>query len=714
MVLYNIYYVILNSFMKKILFWLIAAFSVALWQDGYAQLTHILTTESPEQVSNHPTGVGRDFWFCIPQNFDRNQPGAAYYLYIYISSLTNTAVHIQVGNNPVIDRSVAANNTEIIACESGGITDFPLSTMMFSSDSIEQNAIHVWSDDADVSVYFISRAPFTSDGMYCIPTMGWGTEYVVASFNAFDRYGLNIIDLPSEFSIVADRDSTVVSITPSWGIRKTGSPLTAVHPKDSVFMVLLNRGECIQYQSAGDPVFGEDLTGSYITSNKPIGVIGASVCPNIKDDDNTCDHIIEMLSPTRTWADTYFTAPFTGRQYGGDAYLVVGTKKDQIIVRNGSPAATINKAFGYQYIFDDGVISPHALWSSDTTFMLVQYVPSASFGAPGTSRNIGDPDMVVVNPVRGYGKNTIFQIPVTRPGQTPFQNFLNIILPVSNEATTFIDGKPLSSPGTSFTFGYSGAGGGSGRTPIGTTGWEAILLGSKNTSAEGTHIISSDTTVGVYLYGRGSDDGYAFAGGLGSFDSYIKDTSSPVIGFNGSGAEGTIIVQDNHNSKNPIVAVERDSLYNMAVTTDLTMLPKWSVSSDSIHVSTLDIQDNGYLRLTYIYNNGIRKQSIITSASQSKVESGKNHNAPYFTTPDPLVSSSTVTISYDFGAGKMVALSLFDLAGHKLGELPPITQEEAGGHSGALSLPAGLSNGTYVLQAVSGTTVFSSKIIISK
>ena len=51
-----------------------------------------------------------------------------------------------------------------------------------SGDVETDKGIHIWSDDADIAVYFLSRVPFTSDGMYVIPTTGWGKEYVVGSY----------------------------------------------------------------------------------------------------------------------------------------------------------------------------------------------------------------------------------------------------------------------------------------------------------------------------------------------------------------------------------------------------------------------------------------------------------------------------------------------------------------------------------------------------
>lgn len=449
------------------------------------------------------TDLGRDFWFCIPQNYAPTLDPTRYF-YLYITPATNTSVYIQIGNSPVLTRSGTANKTITLSSLPPG-NEISKSAELQNSGVIENKAIHVWSDDADLSVSFLSKAPFTSDGMYCIPTIGWGKEYIVASYNAF-IIDPKIADLPSEFTIVAKEDNTQATITPSADIRLDGSPSVVAHPKDTTFTITLNKGECVQYQTATPPSDQTDLSGTHISSDKLIGVEGASVCPNIPVGDPSCDHILEMLIPTRAWGKRYFTAPFAGRKFGGDGFLIVGTEPGQIINRNGLHAAALGTKFDYAYIYDVTGVSD---WTSNAPFMLVQYVLSSTHLAPSTSnRNQGDPAMLAINPTEQFTSELLFTIPtqILASGQASFTNYLTVVSPRAHRELLFLDGQKVGAwTGTI-----------SSTISIIDSTWEVIRATFKTNQGEGAHTLTSDTVIGAYIYGFSTDDSYAMSCGLGT------------------------------------------------------------------------------------------------------------------------------------------------------------------------------------------------------
>lgn len=570
---------------------LILMLFVPLSIQAQGRIKHVVTSENQSAPPN-----GRDYWFGIPQNFDRTQFGVVYSFYIFISSLRSTTVYIQDPTLGLITKTIQANQTLTLSSTRGEIS----ASQVESSGLVErQKAFHVWSNDADLSVYFLSRALQTTDGMYCIPTIGLGTEYIVGSYNA---YPIAKPELPSEFMIVSNQDNTYVTITPTADIHKEGFSTTVEHPKDQTFTIKLDKGELVQYQTTSPGVEGSDLTGTYITSTNPVGVIGASVCPNIPVSDPSCDHILDMLTPIRTWGKTYYTMPFGGRKYGGDLFLVLGTKPNQVIKRNGVLAATLNNAHDFAFIYD---IDQPSQWTSDTSFSLIQYIESSTHAAPSiNSRNTGDPSMVVVNAAEQFGKKTIFQIPKNlATGQPTFTNYLNIILPTSHESKTTLDGKPLTSPPTGLIFGGSvGQTTVSGRRPIPGTSWEGIFLSSNLTNpagAEGTHILVSDTNVGVYLYGYSKDDSYAWAGALGVRSPTTLDTLAPIAKPAGVCFCAKVPVTDNRPIDTKLNSIYPDSTYNMVFYLDTAFVQGGGILDSSYYeVCVIDSSRPAYISVT--------------------------------------------------------------------------------------------------------------------
>lgn len=545
----------------------------------------IFHTQEHESRGDAPY-LGRDLWFAIPQNADANDHSQKYFN-IYVTSPRNTTVNFQVGGGPVIKKPVTGGKVTIFTSPTPKVPggDISLSTEITTSGVVEIKSIHVWSDNADIAVYFLSRVPYTSDGMYVIPSIGWGKEYVVGAYSSLV---VSQVDYPSEFVVVANQDNTIITVVPNWDLRKDGFPGVIEHPKGKPFTQNLNKGECIQYQVTQAQSEEWDVTGTIITSNNPIGVMGASVCPFITPSDPYCDYILDMLQPVRAWANTYYTCPFAGRKYGGDEFLIVGSKDGQSVLQNGTSLALTR----YGAFFQDAVTSP-TLWTSTDPFMLVQYVCSATHGVPnGQQRNIGDPAMVVINPAEQFNKKVIFQTPTIdlASGQTNFTNYVNILLPAAHETKTTYDGQPLSGviKGVKLKERFS----------IPNTIWEAIRLTYSPGIGEGTHIVASDTGVGVYIYGYGVDDSYAWAGALGTKSPNDPDTIPPVAIANGPCFCAHVRIFDTGPGQSKLSSYIADTAFNMAFYPDPNFQPGAGQDSSYYDMCVIDSSIEAYLSVS--------------------------------------------------------------------------------------------------------------------
>ncbi len=546
-----------------------------------------IATAITKESGNKTSGYGRDFWFAIPLNYSPTDRSTKYFN-VYVNSLRNTAVNFQIDGGPIIQKTISAGMVGIFT--SPTLTkpnaDIPLSTEIYSSGIVEQKAIHVWSDDADINVYLFSHRDYSSGGMYVIPNTGWGKEYVVSAYESiFDPTGQT--DWPSEFVIVANQDNTIATITPNWDLRKDGFPSVIEHPKQIPFTVNLNKGECIQYQTVLPVNDGEcDVTGTIISSNNSIGVMGASVAPYIPYPYGFGDYCLSMLQPIRVWSDNYFTAPFAGRIYGGDAYCVIGTKA-QTIYRNGVKVASPMKYADHIFLYDSVSATPPAVWTSDAPFELMQYIPSATFGTGNplsTNRNSGDADMCSINPTDQFAKSLYFQIPTIdlASGQTNFTNYVNILLPASHESRTTYDGTLLNLSALSPNVQKLE------RLAIPGTSWEAVRLTYSPGQGEGAHIVVSDTGVGVYVYGYGTDDSYSWSGNLGVATMNSLDTIPPYAVITGECFSTHVALSDSRPDDSKLNSIVIDSLFNMSFTIDPNFVSGAGIDSSYYDLHVID------------------------------------------------------------------------------------------------------------------------------
>ena len=546
-----------------------------------ARIVHDIKSIQRDQTSY----LGRDLWFTMCQNYESQ--GGKYYE-LFVTSPNNTTVNIQV----------TGGSTSKYPITAGQMLNFmvPLAWEVTSSGVVEPKGIRVWSNDADLTGYLLSRNPATSDGMFIIPTIGWGTEYVVGAYHSlYEGYGSFVYDYPSEFSIIANQDNTICTIKPSADIRMSnGKP---IHKKGEQFTEILMRGECVQYKCMPATNAEDfDVTGSVVKSNFPVGVVGAAQCPNIPVWFPYCDHICDMIPPVRTWAQTYQTVPFAHR-FGGDTYLVIGSKPGQTITRNHQTYCVLTNKYDFYFRPD---ITDASEWESTDPFMLAQYINSTTWpdvNGPNNS-GVGDPAMVVVNSVEQYVPEIIFATPNITNGNG-FQNFANIMVNNNAKLTTTLDGKKIGSyPGTT-------------QMPIPFSNYTAYRVVS---ISPGKHIIKSDSGTGVYIYGYGNYDSYAWSGSLGVRTFNDPDTIPPVADTSGNCFDALVTLTDNHITPpdSKIASVKLDSIYNMAYNPDPNYQEGIASANTFYNMNVIDIAKEAFLRtVTHDYAGN---RTIVTSS----------------------------------------------------------------------------------------------------
>ena len=188
-------------------------------------------------------------------------------------------------------------------------------------NTLDRNSgIRISTDGGEISVYgfnneVVSVGAFSVFPCHSYPGIVGNYEYVILSAEQEAR--------DSRLMIVGCQDNTTVMITspsllpiigpsvpPSLGGGKTprpGFPLQ-ISDLDQLQSIVLNNQQ--------------DLSGTRISSNKPIAVFTGHECGNIPTPSvGTCDLLIQQVPPQVTWGRLFFTVPIVGR-YSGDHYRV--------------------------------------------------------------------------------------------------------------------------------------------------------------------------------------------------------------------------------------------------------------------------------------------------------------------------------------------------------------------------------------------------------
>ncbi|MDF2695570.1 MAG: hypothetical protein K0S65_3953, partial [Labilithrix sp.] len=171
-----------------------------------------------------------------------------------------------------------------------------------------------FSIKTDVPVSAYSIFPYGGAKTYfptatlLLPTSSWATNYVAVNGwpMSKDRDGL---PLGGPFmQLVAMSDDTEVQMQPKVdvydGVGVTGGAA------GKVVSFKLNRGEVLQITQ------GDELTGSPIVSNKPIGFFGGSKCTNVPETIQACDTLQQQIPPVNHWGSEYPLVPYRSRVLG--------------------------------------------------------------------------------------------------------------------------------------------------------------------------------------------------------------------------------------------------------------------------------------------------------------------------------------------------------------------------------------------------------------
>ena len=415
------------------------------------------------------TNKGMDFWLAFPGNIPPT-PTQALLITMFIGSEANTSGTFSIPGLG-ITQSFTVNAGQITAI------NVPVRAQMDTSDTVENKGIHITAQN-EVEVYGLSAGFASTDAYLGLPVSMLGTEYIVLGYKSTpapnDPQALGGSS-PSQADVVAAYDGTTITITPSTDTpgRKANVP----------YSVVMNQGSVYQLRAG---IANTDLSGSTITSDKPVAVFGGNECVFING--LFCDYIVEQLPPVSSWGTAFVTMPLSGLIHGDTFRFLASQDNTTVTLGNGEKLLLNRGQFSEQI-----VIGPSSI-TSDKPILVAQYENASQFN--GTQNS--DPMMMLVPPFEQFSGDAIIMAPgasfsTDAGGFTP--NFVNVFADLSTGGLVQIDGVPV--PASSFSL-------------IGDTQFS----GASVQVVTGSHRLTGSIPFGADSYGYAAFDTYGYGSGI--------------------------------------------------------------------------------------------------------------------------------------------------------------------------------------------------------
>ena len=498
-------------------------------------------------------GKGTCSGACSKDNLERSYIGCEYYptvtsngnLYkgfhfaIAVANTTAASANVKVlkGAQVVAMQTIAAG--KLVTIQLPWVpelkNDYTSGSAMLTSVTSAQGAYHVKSDQP-VTVYQFNPLEFqippdgacpdpqltgmcnsfTNDASLLLPVNTLGLTYVVASAPTLNIGAPgNAEAIPGLTSITATEDGTKVTVASTAYVR-AGAGVKAMSPGDTQVFTM-NHGDVVQLLS-GVPKPNEltgcvtfpngaescavpktyDLTGTLVTADKPIQVIGGHDCTFMPHQNYACDHIEEALFPMTTLGkDVLVTAPQSvlGAQSNDgkpDKHFirVISAMDGNAITLDPLPAGASNGTLNKGQYADVPITTQDLHVTGSGPLLVAQYMLGGDLVDPGAQgpSSKGDPSLSLGIPSAQFRKSYTFLAP-----DTYTFNFVNITAPAG--VTVTLDGTPVTSPAAA---------------PIGASGFTVV----RKAIPGGSHTITADKPFGIVVYGYGSYTSYMYPGGL--------------------------------------------------------------------------------------------------------------------------------------------------------------------------------------------------------
>ncbi len=383
--------------------------------------------------------------------------------------------------------------------------------------------------DRPVAAYSIfpydGASGFVTTATLLLPVSTWGTSNLLVSpIDPMKNKGETNWEAPPPafVQIVAAENGTTIKLRPSVFVSPGafGSPPILGGPAGEVLSWTIQAGEVVQLTQK------QELTGSLVSSDKPVAVFGGSRCTQLPGKIDACDILQQQIPPLTSWGSEYALVPPPPRK-GATAppeltpYRIVGAADGTELAYDAEypppPEAPARLNAGEVYDFSSN--HPAVVRSQDAAhpFYAAALMTSAeALPADSAGSAIGDPDFVNLVPTSQALDHYVFYMEPAYPGAgltLVRQKGANGFAPVELDCAGEIDNFQPIDP--------------SGQVEVAHVRLvELVYVGlgktrgvpqtfARGTCSAGLHNITSKEPFLLYVWGVGDYVSYGYPGGSG-------------------------------------------------------------------------------------------------------------------------------------------------------------------------------------------------------
>jgi hypothetical protein len=330
---------------------------------------------------------------------------------VHLTSRVATNVTVQYPMNGPF----AVNTTVAVGPGAVTVVALPLNAALAwhtNTDTPFNNCVRAFAADP-FTAYLIALSGASSDAALALPVNAMDTEYVLMSYHGY-----------SHFVVVASENASTLTITPT-------ATLSNGQLAGAPYNVVLDRGEGYYEHIPASSGTTETLTGTIISSDKPIGVTNGCATCYVPSSVLAGDNIFEVAQPVRMWGREVLAADLPNRP-GGSVYRILAARDGTSVTLDAGFLVDLDRGEFY----DTGILAGDHVFRANKPIFVAQFMPGMD--APGAT--LGDPAMVNLPPIQQFQSDYTF----STVGGTQFsEHFLTVYANDLDLPTISLDATPI-------------------------------------------------------------------------------------------------------------------------------------------------------------------------------------------------------------------------------------------------------------------------------